>query len=71
MQTFPDGHIVYYYAEAQTLHTTYANGQEIFHFAKRQLERHHGDGRKEIVFTNRSIKLVLPSGEVNALMLIF
>ncbi len=51
MQTYPDGHVVYYFAEAKTTQTTYPNGMQVFKFATGQLEKHIPDGTKEITYS--------------------
>ncbi|CAH2251149.1 Hypothetical predicted protein [Pelobates cultripes] len=58
----PDQSIVYYYADAQTTHTTYPNGLEVLQFPNKQMEKHHPDGTKEIVFPDRTIKLLFRDG---------
>ncbi|KAF7251077.1 Centromere protein J [Varanus komodoensis] len=62
---YPDGKI-YYYADANTTHTTYPTGLEVLHFSNGQIEKHFPDGRKEIVFPDQTIKNVFTDGrEVN------
>jgi centromere protein J len=55
---------VYFYAEAQTTHTTFPEGTEVFHFANGQIEKHFSDGKKEITFPDQTIKLIYSTGEV-------
>eukprot|EP01033_Poteriospumella_lacustris_P012721 gene12721-9097_t len=56
------GTVVYFYAENQTTHTTYADGVELLEFPNGQLERHDPGGRKEVVFPNGSKKVIHPDG---------
>ncbi|KAM8952937.1 uncharacterized protein RCH25_043688 [Pelodytes ibericus] len=58
----PDQSIVYYYADAQTTHTTYPNGMEVLQFPNKQIEKHHPEGTKEIVFPDRTVKLLFKDG---------
>lgn len=48
-QTFPDGKVVYYFADARTTQTTFADGLQVFKFANAQIEKHFPDGTKEIM----------------------
>mmetsp|Transcript_27215 Transcript_27215/g.91476 ORF Transcript_27215/g.91476 Transcript_27215/m.91476 type:complete len:277 (+) Transcript_27215:1283-2113(+) len=55
----PAGVVIYYYAEAQTTHTTDSAARlEVFEFPNGQVERHHGDGSKEISFPDGTQKTV-------------
>jgi len=47
-QTYPNGKIVYYFAEAKTTQTTFPDGLQVFKFPNNQLEKHYTDGHKEI-----------------------
>ncbi|XP_037655610.1 centromere protein J isoform X2 [Choloepus didactylus] len=58
----PDGKI-YYYAAAQTTHTTYPEGLEVLHFSSGQIEKHFPDGRKEITFPDQTIKNLFADGQ--------
>ncbi|XP_064411242.1 centromere protein J [Latimeria chalumnae] len=58
----PDQRVVYYYADAQTTHTTYPNGLEILQFPNNQIEKHHPSGIKEIVFPDQTVKHLYPDG---------
>nr|XP_042140857.1 centromere protein J isoform X2 [Peromyscus maniculatus bairdii] len=58
----PDGK-VYYYAAAQTTHTTYPEGLEVLHFSSGQIEKHFPDGRKEITFPDQTIKNLFADGQ--------
>ena len=62
-QTLGDGTVEYYYASAQTSHTTYANGIELFEFPNEQTEKHwpHSQ-RKEIRFRDGTVKLIDDGG---------
>ena len=65
-ESFPDPEkrVVYYYADAKTLHTTYEDGLEVFEFGTTgQVEKHFKNGVKEITFADQTVKVVLPSGE--------
>lgn len=53
VQIFPDGKVVYYYAETKTKHTTFSNGVEVFQFANKQVEKHFPDGSKKIQFPGK------------------
>ncbi|KAE8602029.1 hypothetical protein XENTR_v10013860 [Xenopus tropicalis] len=58
----PDQSVVYYYAEAQTTHTSYPSGLEVLQFPNKQIEKHHPEGVKEIIFPDRTIKLLYKDG---------
>ena len=68
-QILPDGRVVYYYADAQTTHTTYADGLQIFQFANGQVEKHYIDGTKEIQFPDQTIKYLFPDGSAESVFL--
>ncbi|KAF7662093.1 hypothetical protein LDENG_00246550 [Lucifuga dentata] len=57
-----DGKAVYYYAGAQTTHTTYPSGLEVLHFPNKQIEKRHPGGRREILFPDQTIKYLEPDG---------
>ncbi|KAL2306199.1 hypothetical protein Nmel_004114 [Mimus melanotis] len=40
---------IYYYADAQTIHTAYPDGLEVLQFPNNQIEKHYPDGTQEIV----------------------
>ncbi|XP_074044131.1 uncharacterized protein LOC141488184 isoform X2 [Macrotis lagotis] len=57
MQKFmPDHRVLYYYADAQTTHTTYPDGLEVLQFPNKQIEKHYPNGTKEIVFPDGTVK---------------
>ncbi|XP_031218423.1 centromere protein J [Mastomys coucha] len=62
-QVMPDERVVYYYAAAQTTHTTYPEGLEVLHFSSGQIEKHFPDGRKEITFPDRTMKTLFVDGQ--------
>lgn len=68
-QILPDGRVLYYYADARTTHTTYADGLQIFHFASGQVEKHYIDGTKEIQFPDETIKYLFPNGSAESVFL--
>uniref|UniRef100_A0A8C0GZ10 Centromere protein J C-terminal domain-containing protein n=1 Tax=Chelonoidis abingdonii TaxID=106734 RepID=A0A8C0GZ10_CHEAB len=58
----PDQRVIYYYADAETTHTTYPNGLEVLQFPNNQIEKHHPDGTKEIVFPDQTVKRFYDGG---------
>nr|XP_048297960.1 centromere protein J isoform X2 [Myodes glareolus] len=62
-QVMPDERVVYFYAAAQTTHTTYPEGLEVLHFSSGQIEKHFPDGRKEITFPDQTIKNLFADGQ--------
>ncbi|XP_014933251.1 centromere protein J isoform X1 [Acinonyx jubatus] len=62
-QVMPDERVIYYYASAQTTHTTYPEGLEVLHFSSGQIEKHFPNGRKEITFPDQTIKNLFPDGQ--------
>ncbi|XP_011373771.1 centromere protein J isoform X1 [Pteropus vampyrus] len=62
-QVLPDQRVIYYYAAAQTTHTTFPGGLEVLHFSSGQIEKHFPDGRKEITFPDRTVKHVFADGQ--------
>lgn len=63
-KTFPQtGLVVYYYAQAQTTHTTYPNGTQVFEFPNHQIERHYPNGSKEIQYQDGTIKVMDQNGQ--------
>ncbi|XP_053351807.1 centromere protein J isoform X1 [Clarias gariepinus] len=61
-QILPDQRVIYYYAEAQTTHTTYPDGMEVLQFPNNQIEKHFIDGHKEIIFPDQTVKNLYPDG---------
>ncbi|KAF5892749.1 centromere protein J isoform X1, partial [Clarias magur] len=61
-QILPDQRVIYYYAEAQTTHTTYPDGMEVLQFPNNQMEKHFIDGHKEIIFPDQTVKNLYPDG---------
>ncbi|XP_042638923.1 centromere protein J [Orycteropus afer afer] len=62
-QVMPDERVIYYYAAAQTTHTTYPEGLQVLHFSSGQIEKHFPDGRKEITFPDQTIKNLYADGQ--------
>eukprot|EP01065_Artemidia_motanka_P046935 TRINITY_DN7225_c0_g1_i1.p1 TRINITY_DN7225_c0_g1~~TRINITY_DN7225_c0_g1_i1.p1 ORF type:complete len:654 (+),score=222.19 TRINITY_DN7225_c0_g1_i1:69-2030(+) len=63
---YPSGRCVYYYHEAQTTHTTYAGGLQLFEFHQSdQLEVHYVNGAKEIHFSDGSVKHIQPGSDAS------
>ncbi|KAM9604219.1 centrosomal P4.1-associated protein isoform 2-T4 [Trichechus inunguis] len=62
-QVMPDERVIYYYAAAQTTHTTYPEGLEVLHFSSGQIEKHFPDGRKEITFPDQTVKNLFADGQ--------
>ncbi|MBN3308224.1 CENPJ protein, partial [Amia calva] len=62
-QIMADQRVIYYYADAQTTHTTYPDGLEVLQFPNSQIEKHFPDGRKEIIFPDQTIKNLYPDGQ--------
>ncbi|NXC79625.1 CENPJ protein, partial [Cercotrichas coryphoeus] len=57
--------VIYYYADAQTIHTAYPHGLEVLQFPNNQIdtfyiffstEKYYPDGTQEIVFPDHTIK---------------
>ncbi|XP_045062450.1 centromere protein J isoform X2 [Coregonus clupeaformis] len=61
-QVMADQRVIYYYADAQTTHTTYPDGIEVLQFPNNQTEKHFPDGRKEITFPDQTVKNLYPDG---------
>lgn len=62
-ESFPDGCVVYYYATADTTHTTFPDGLNVYHFSNKQIERHFPDGSKEILFSDGTVKNIFANGD--------
>ncbi|XP_066225210.1 centromere protein J [Saccopteryx leptura] len=62
-RVMPDERVIYYYAAAQTIHTTYPEGLEVLHFSSGQIEKHFPDGRKEITFPDQTVKNLFADGQ--------
>ncbi|XP_048389041.1 centromere protein J isoform X1 [Stegostoma tigrinum] len=61
-QMMSDRTVIYFYADAQTTHTTYPDGLEVLQFPNNQMEKHYPDGRKEITFPDQTIKYLFADG---------
>ncbi|TSM60527.1 Centromere protein J [Bagarius yarrelli] len=68
-QMLPDQRVIYYYAEAQTTHTTYPDGLEVLQFPNNQIEKLFTDGHKEIVFPDQTVKNLYPDGREESVLL--
>ncbi|XP_046701918.1 LOW QUALITY PROTEIN: centromere protein J [Silurus meridionalis] len=64
----PDQRVIYYYAEAQTTHTTYPDGMEVLQFPNNQIEKHFVDGHKEITFPDQTVKTLYPDGREESVL---
>ncbi len=54
--------VVYYYAQADTTHTTHKDGTNVYEFPNKQVETHFPDGTKDIAFPDSTRKLIHPDG---------
>lgn len=52
----------YSYAETQITQVIYSNGLEILKFPNGQIEKHHVDKKKEIIFPDKICKFIYPDG---------
>ncbi|KAI8926670.1 T-complex protein 10 C-terminus-domain-containing protein [Entophlyctis helioformis] len=59
----PEGHMVYWYDETRTLHTSYPDGYEMLQFESGQIEKRHPDGTLEVCFPDRTRKITYTNGE--------
>ena len=57
-QSFPDGKVVYFFKDENTVQTTYPNGIQVFKFYNGQIEKHFPNGFKKIFFPNGTINLL-------------
>uniref|UniRef100_A0A8B9R694 Centrosomal P4.1-associated protein n=1 Tax=Astyanax mexicanus TaxID=7994 RepID=A0A8B9R694_ASTMX len=64
----PDQRVIYYYAGAQTTHTTYPDGIEVLQFPNNQIEKHFPDGHKEITFPDQTVKNIYPDGREESVL---
>nr|XP_020474581.1 centromere protein J isoform X2 [Monopterus albus] len=67
-QITADQRVIYYYADAQTIHITYPDGMEVLHFPNNQTEKHFPDGRKEITFPDQTVKSLFPDGREESVL---
>uniref|UniRef100_Q62183 Tcp-10 n=1 Tax=Mus musculus TaxID=10090 RepID=Q62183_MOUSE len=51
-----DQKVIYYYADTQTMHTTYPDGVEVVQFPNKWTEKFYPDGSKETVFPDGTVK---------------
>ncbi|XP_059154868.1 centromere protein J-like [Physella acuta] len=61
-QIFPDHRVVYIFAEAQIMQTTFPDGLETFQFKNGQVEKRYPDGTVEIIFPSKDVKYIFPDG---------
>eukprot|EP00948_MAST-09A_sp_MAST-9A-sp1_P004128 g4128.t1 len=59
--------VVYYYALADTTHSTYSDGLEVFEFPNKQIEYHYPTGRKEIHYADGTKKTIYQNGDEESL----
>ena len=62
-QEYPDGKIVYFFAEPQTTQTTYSTGKVELKFNTGQEEVHFPDKSKEIRYVDGTIKYIFANGD--------
>ena len=67
-QVYPDGKVVYYFAEANTNQTTLTDGLQVFKFESGQIEKHYPDGTKEINFSDGTLKCIFADGEEESIL---
>ncbi|NXP65373.1 CENPJ protein, partial [Chloropsis cyanopogon] len=60
-EIMPDQRI-YYYADAQTIHTAYPDGLEVLQFPNIQIEKHYPNGTQETVFPDHTVKCLYSDG---------
>ncbi|OBS82720.1 hypothetical protein A6R68_23295, partial [Neotoma lepida] len=58
----PDQRVIYFYADAQTTHTTYPDGLEVVQFPNKWTEKFYPDGSKETVFPDGTVKQLNKDG---------
>eukprot|EP00804_Cyclotella_cryptica_P020578 CCRYP_003421-RB/>CCRYP_003421-RB protein AED:0.29 eAED:0.29 QI:384/1/1/1/1/1/3/1153/1159 len=56
------GIVVYYYAATQTTQVTHQDGKQTYHFPNKQIEDHHVDGTKEIVYPDGTKRTIFTDG---------
>lgn len=56
--------MVYWYWAPKIIHTTFADGLEVYEFGNGQVEKHFVDGSREILFPDKTVKHILTNGEV-------
>ncbi|GAB1608454.1 hypothetical protein Ahia01_001129600 [Argonauta hians] len=61
-QITPDKTVIYYYAESETIVTTYPDGLEVLEFPTGQVEKLYPNGSQEITFPNHTKKYLLEDG---------
>ncbi|XP_076027823.1 centrosomal P4.1-associated protein isoform X2 [Genypterus blacodes] len=64
-----DQRVIYFYAGAQTTHTTFPDGVEVLHFPNNQTEKHFPDGHKEITFPDQTAKMLFPDGREESVLM--
>ena len=65
-ESHPDGTVVYFYSAAHTLHTTRADGVQVYQFGNAQTETHFPDGRKEVLFSDGTVKYMAANGDATS-----
>ena len=55
--------VKYFYSKANTTHTTFPDGIEVFEFPNGQVEKHFVDGSKEITFGDGTKKYIYSDGQ--------
>eukprot|EP00756_Hemistasia_phaeocysticola_P030844 Hpha_TRINITY_DN16312_c1_g9::TRINITY_DN16312_c1_g9_i1::g.59621::m.59621 len=61
---YPSGKCVYFYKQADTTHTTFPGGLQLFEFHQsEQIEKHYPDGSKDIFFSDGTTKTMNSNGE--------
>ena len=62
-QTFPDGKSLYFFAEANAIHTCLPNGLEIIRFGNGQIEKNYPDGSRKIKYIDGTVKNISSNGD--------
>ncbi|KAH9489871.1 hypothetical protein Btru_051797 [Bulinus truncatus] len=61
-ETFPDHRVVYIFAEAEILQTTFPDGLETYEFKNGQTVKRYPDGTVEIIFPSKDVIYIFPNG---------
>ena len=62
-QIYPDGKEVYFFAQNNTVATTFKNGDKIYKFSSGQIEKFFKNGDKNIIYPDGTLKNIYSNGE--------
>ncbi len=62
---FPNGKQIYFFSDAKTIQTTFPDNLQVFKFENGQIEKHYGEGCKQIIFPDGTQKVLFEDENID------